>query len=74
MKLGVIIYSDDAELVWNAFRLGVFARLGFFGPFGRRMRSTIAGTPTATPTTPARSIGFSSNRVKISGALSTHST
>jgi uncharacterized protein involved in oxidation of intracellular sulfur len=25
MKLGIIIYSTDAELVWNAFRLGNFA-------------------------------------------------
>ncbi|MFC2096918.1 DsrE family protein [Bacteroidota bacterium] len=25
MKLGVIIYSDDAEVVWNAFRLGIFS-------------------------------------------------
>lgn len=25
MKLGIIIYSTDAETVWNAFRLGVFA-------------------------------------------------
>ena len=25
MKLGVIIYSNDSESVWNAFRLGVFA-------------------------------------------------
>lgn len=25
MKLGIIIYSSDAETVWNAFRLGVFA-------------------------------------------------
>ena len=25
MKLGIIIYSDDPETVWNAFRLGVFA-------------------------------------------------
>lgn len=25
MNLGIIIYSDDAELVWNAFRLGVFS-------------------------------------------------
>jgi len=25
MKLGIIIYSDDAEVVWNAFRLGVFS-------------------------------------------------
>ncbi len=25
MKLGMVIYSDDAETVWNAFRLGVFA-------------------------------------------------
>lgn len=25
MKLGIILYSNDAETVWNAFRLGVFA-------------------------------------------------
>jgi uncharacterized protein involved in oxidation of intracellular sulfur len=25
MKLGIVIYSDHAETVWNAFRLGVFA-------------------------------------------------
>lgn len=25
MKLGIIIYSNDAEAVWNAFRLGVFS-------------------------------------------------
>ena len=25
MKLGIIIYSNDAETVWNAFRLGHFA-------------------------------------------------
>lgn len=25
MKLGIIIYANDAETVWNAFRLGVFA-------------------------------------------------
>ena len=25
MKLGIVIYSNDAESVWNAFRLGVFA-------------------------------------------------
>lgn len=25
MKLGVVIYSTDAETVWNAFRLGNFA-------------------------------------------------
>jgi uncharacterized protein involved in oxidation of intracellular sulfur len=25
MKLGLLIYSDDTENVWNAFRLGVFA-------------------------------------------------
>ncbi|MBN2453691.1 MAG: DsrE family protein [Candidatus Omnitrophica bacterium] len=25
MKLGVIIYSNDAESVWNAFRLGAFS-------------------------------------------------
>jgi len=25
MKLGIIIYSNDTETVWNAFRLGVFS-------------------------------------------------
>ena len=25
MKLGIVIYSNDTETVWNAFRLGVFA-------------------------------------------------
>jgi uncharacterized protein involved in oxidation of intracellular sulfur len=25
MKLGLVIYSNDAETVWNAYRLGVFA-------------------------------------------------
>ena len=25
MKLGIVVYSEDAETVWNAFRLGVFA-------------------------------------------------
>lgn len=25
MKLGIVIYSDEAEIVWNAFRLGVFS-------------------------------------------------
>lgn len=25
MKIGIVIYSNDAESVWNAFRLGVFA-------------------------------------------------
>lgn len=25
MKLGIILYSNDSETVWNAFRLGVFA-------------------------------------------------
>jgi uncharacterized protein involved in oxidation of intracellular sulfur len=25
MKLGIVIYSSDAETVWNAFRLGIFA-------------------------------------------------
>ncbi|GBE18491.1 DsrE/DsrF-like family protein [archaeon BMS3Abin16] len=28
MKLGIVIYSDDAETVWNAFRLGNYAQLG----------------------------------------------
>ena len=25
MKLGMIVYATDAEALWNAFRLGVFA-------------------------------------------------
>ena len=25
MKLGIVIYSVDSEVVWNAFRLGLFA-------------------------------------------------
>jgi uncharacterized protein involved in oxidation of intracellular sulfur len=25
MKLGIVIYSDHPETVWNAFRLGVFS-------------------------------------------------
>ena len=25
MKLGIVIYSSDAEVIWNAFRLGNFA-------------------------------------------------
>ncbi len=25
MKLGIVVYSDETESVWNAFRLGVFA-------------------------------------------------
>lgn len=25
MKLGIIIYSNDAETVWNALRFGIFA-------------------------------------------------
>lgn len=25
MKLGIVIYSSDAETVWNAFRFGAFA-------------------------------------------------
>jgi len=25
MKLGIIIYSNEVETVWNAFRLGVFS-------------------------------------------------
>jgi uncharacterized protein involved in oxidation of intracellular sulfur len=25
MKLGIIVYSQDAETVWNAFRLGVYS-------------------------------------------------
>ena len=25
MKLGIVIYSTDAETVWNGFRFGVFA-------------------------------------------------
>jgi len=26
MKLGIVIYSNDPETVWNAFRLGMFSR------------------------------------------------
>jgi len=26
MKLGIIIYSNDPEIVWNAFRLGILSR------------------------------------------------
>ena len=26
MKLRIVIYSNDPEIVWNAFRLGVFSR------------------------------------------------
>jgi len=25
MKLGLVIYSNDPETVWNAFRLGIFS-------------------------------------------------
>jgi uncharacterized protein involved in oxidation of intracellular sulfur len=25
IKLGIVVYSDDAETVWNAFRFGNFA-------------------------------------------------
>jgi uncharacterized protein involved in oxidation of intracellular sulfur len=25
MKLGIVIYSNDTETVWNAFRVGVFS-------------------------------------------------
>ena len=25
MKIGIVIYSDDSETVWNAFRFGNFA-------------------------------------------------
>jgi len=25
MRLGIVIYSTDAEAVWNAFRLGIFS-------------------------------------------------
>ena len=25
MKLGIVVYSNDPETVWNAFRLGVFS-------------------------------------------------
>lgn len=25
MKLGIVVYTTDAETAWNAFRLGVFA-------------------------------------------------
>jgi len=28
VKLGIVIYSDDSETVWNAFRLGNFALKG----------------------------------------------
>jgi len=28
MKLGVVVYSNDPESVWNAFRLGNFALHG----------------------------------------------
>jgi len=27
MKIGIIIYSDDSETVWNAFRFGNFAAM-----------------------------------------------
>ncbi len=26
MKLGIIVYSNDSETIWNAFRLGNFAQ------------------------------------------------
>lgn len=26
MKLGIVIYSTDSETVWNAFRVGAYAR------------------------------------------------
>ena len=26
MKLGIVIHANDSETVWNAFRLGVYAR------------------------------------------------
>ena len=26
MKLGIVIYSNDPETVWNAFRFGNFSR------------------------------------------------
>lgn len=26
MKLAIVIYSNDSETVWNAFRLGIFSR------------------------------------------------
>jgi len=26
VKLGIVIYSNDPETIWNAFRLGVFSR------------------------------------------------
>lgn len=26
MKLGIVIYSNDLETIWNAFRLGIFSR------------------------------------------------
>ena len=25
MKIGIVIYSNDSETIWNGFRLGVFA-------------------------------------------------
>lgn len=25
MNLGMVVYSTDAEMLWNAFRLGMFA-------------------------------------------------
>ena len=25
MKLGIVLYTTDAETAWNAFRLGLFA-------------------------------------------------
>jgi len=25
MKIGIVIYSNDSETVWNAFRFGIFA-------------------------------------------------
>lgn len=25
MKIGIVIYSNDSETVWNAFRLGIFS-------------------------------------------------
>ncbi len=27
MKLGIVVYSDDSETVWNALRFGVYAQV-----------------------------------------------
>ncbi len=29
MKIGTVVYSDDSETVWNAFRFGNFAFRSF---------------------------------------------